>query len=176
MGDQDCLRILQALHALERKKSGNFRKTRWQKISLYVATVIFAVVMGVLLLLDIRSANSSAVSQQPQLTHQRTENATKTIDTSLYVPPKVLSQTLPDTKLFPPDAKCWGTRMEIQVEIDEAGHVTSAHVVKPNASNKSDRAVVQATLSAAKQWIFQPAMRRGSPTASRHTIAFEFQR
>jgi TonB family protein len=64
------------------------------------------------------------------------------------------------------------TRVEVQVRVDQTGHVAFARVL--NAANIK-RAVANAALNAARQWTFLPATLRGQRVDSDHTIVFEFR-
>ena len=63
------------------------------------------------------------------------------------------------------------TRVEVEVRIDQSGHVKRALLSNPNVKSQLGAAAV----AAAKQWTFQPATLRGQPVESDHTIVFEFR-
>ena len=92
--------------------------------------------------------------------------------TLAFVGPKVLLQVLPNTRSLSQGVVSHVTRVEVEVTIDQAGHVKAAHVVNPEVVKS---ALAGAAVSAAKQWTFQPATLRGEKVESDHTIVFEFR-
>lgn len=88
-----------------------------------------------------------------------------------FVPPKVLLQVMPSTRNLTPGSITEVTRVDVEVEIDKQGHVKSAHVTSPNIKSQ----LASAATAAAKAWTFQPAVMRGQPVDSTHTIRFEFR-
>jgi TonB family protein len=91
----------------------------------------------------------------------------------VFIPPKPLSQVMPNTRTLAPGAISQVTRVEVTVRIDSTGHVLSAHVLNENGSTKG--ALSAAALAAARQWTFQPATLQGEKVESEHTIVFEFR-
>jgi TonB family protein len=91
----------------------------------------------------------------------------------VFVPPKPLSQVMPDTRSLAPGLISQATRVEVAVRIDNAGHVLSAHVLNENGNTKG--ALSGAAIAAARQWTFQPATLQGEKVESEHTIVFEFR-
>jgi TonB family protein len=65
------------------------------------------------------------------------------------------------------------TDIEVEVRIDDGGHVAEAHVVN-NVSNES-KLLTNAALAAAKEWIFEPAKVNGKNVPSDHAIEFHFR-
>jgi TonB family protein len=93
--------------------------------------------------------------------------------TTSFVPPKPLLQVMPNTRSLAPGVISQVTRVEVEVRIDNAGHVASAHALNEGGNTKNGLA--GAAVSAAKQWTFQPATLRGEKVESEHTIVFEFR-
>ena len=92
----------------------------------------------------------------------------------VFVPPKPLSQVMPNTRSLAPGVISQATRVEVAVRIDNAGHVLSAHVLNENGNTKG--ALSGAAIAAARQWTFQPATLQGEKVReSEHTIVFEFR-
>jgi len=91
----------------------------------------------------------------------------------VFVPPKPLSQVMPNTRSLAPGLISQATRVEVAVRIDNAGHVLSAHVLNENDNTKG--ALSGAAIAAARQWTFQPATLQGEKVESEHTIVFEFR-
>jgi TonB family protein len=89
-----------------------------------------------------------------------------------YVPARASKQVLPDKKLFASWNDREETRVDVQVRIDENGHVQEAHVKDGGQSGL----LRNAALDAAKHWIFEPAKRDGKNIPSDHTIEFQFRR
>ncbi|HEY3455491.1 MAG TPA: TonB family protein [Bryobacteraceae bacterium] len=91
----------------------------------------------------------------------------------VFIPPKPLSQVMPNTRTLAPGTISQVTRVEVTVRIDNTGHVLSAHVLNENGNGKSGLSA--AALAAARQWTFQPATLQGEKVESEHTIVFEFR-
>ncbi|MGA8029051.1 MAG: energy transducer TonB [Bryobacteraceae bacterium] len=86
---------------------------------------------------------------------------------------KPLKRFVPNIKLLSP-ADLKGVRqVEVDVTIDEAGHVTGARL--GDAANNVTTALGDSVTRAAKRWIFAPAMIQGKPVPSEHKILFQFQ-
>jgi TonB family protein len=89
-----------------------------------------------------------------------------------FVAPQPLLQVTPSTRALANGVIQATTRVEVQVRVDQTGHVAFARVL--NAANIK-RAVANAALNAARQWTFLPATLRGQRVDSDHTIVFEFR-
>ena len=88
-----------------------------------------------------------------------------------FIGPKVLLQVMPNTRNLTPGSITQTTRVEVEVRVDNSGHVKAAHLLNNNVKNQLGAAAV----AAAKQWTFQPATLRGQRVESDHTIVFEFR-
>jgi TonB family protein len=110
----------------------------------------------------------AAPTAQQQAQTQAAPPDSKTID---FVGPKVLLQVMPNTRNLTPGLITEVTRVEVEVRVDNSGHVKSAHLTNPNVKNQ----LGSEALKAAKQWTFQPATLRGQHVESDHTIVFEFR-
>jgi hypothetical protein len=95
---------------------------------------------------------------------------TKSVNTG-YVPPRPLMQVMPNTRAIPNGTIQGRTRLEVQVEVDQQGRVSSAHAVGTGVNEK----ISSAALAAARQWTFDPASINGQRVVSEHTIVFEFR-
>ena len=91
--------------------------------------------------------------------------------TAGYVPPRPRIQVTPNGRAIPPGTLTARTRVEVQVDVDQAGKVSEAHLVSTGVNEK----ISAAALSAAKQWTFDPASNNGQHVVSEHTIVFEFR-
>jgi TonB family protein len=100
------------------------------------------------------------------------DDTTADARTSAFVAPKPLLQVLPSIRALPPGAVSQVTRVSVEVKIDTAGHVTTAHVLNEGAVTSE---LSSAAVDAARQWTFEPATRRGEKVPSDHTILFEFR-
>jgi periplasmic protein TonB len=80
-------------------------------------------------------------------------------------------QVMPNTRAIPNGTIQARTRVEVQVNVDQAGRVSSAHV----ASSGVNEQISAAALSAARRWTFDPASNNGQRVNSEHTIVFEFR-
>jgi TonB family protein len=76
---------------------------------------------------------------------------------------------LPDKKFFASWNVRDGMRVDVQVRIDETGRVIEAQVKNGTRDNGLLR---NATVAAAKQWVFEPAKSDGKSIPSDHTIEF----
>jgi TonB family protein len=92
---------------------------------------------------------------------------------SMAQPARALRQVMPDVKALDMGLIHNPVRMEVQVTIDKSGHVKRARFV--NNGQKVNNALARAALIAARQWRFQPAILRGRPVESEHSIVFEFR-
>jgi TonB family protein len=90
--------------------------------------------------------------------------------TAGFVAPRPLIQVTPNILSIPSGTIPTRTRVAVQVEIDPAGHVTSARVVDSGVNP----AVSGAAVAAARKWTFDPASSNGRHVNSEHTIMFEF--
>ncbi|MGI8960092.1 MAG: energy transducer TonB [Bryobacteraceae bacterium] len=88
-----------------------------------------------------------------------------------YVPARALKEVLLDSKSFISWNVREETKVDVQLRIDEKGHVVEAHIKNGAQKNGFLR---NAALEAAKQWIFEPAKSDGKNIASDHTIEFRF--
>ncbi|MFL6447596.1 MAG: energy transducer TonB [Bryobacteraceae bacterium] len=90
-----------------------------------------------------------------------------------YRPPHPLKQVLPKLSTLPPGVADSAGEVSVAVKVDETGHVVEARIME---GNKKVSSIVKAvSLSAAKQWVFQPASLHGQSIASEHTILFQFR-
>ncbi len=89
------------------------------------------------------------------------------------VPPRPLRQVLPDIREIAPILMQVNPRVEVEVEIDAKGRVTGARII--SHGKKIKQVLAGAALSAARQWIFEPAKLHGQAVPSTHVIVFEFQ-
>lgn len=87
-----------------------------------------------------------------------------------YVPPRPLVQVIPDKRAIAPGTIQSRTRVEVQANVDQTGHVSNAHVVSAGVGEN----VSSAALAAARQWTFDPASNNGQHIGSEYTIVFEF--
>jgi TonB family protein len=105
---------------------------------------------------------------------KETAAASTTTDAkAAFVAPRPLLQVMPNTRSLSPGLITQVTRVEVEVRIDDAGHVASARVLNDVGAAKG--ALSGAAVSAARQWTFQPATLRGEKVESQHTIVFEFR-
>jgi TonB family protein len=81
---------------------------------------------------------------------------------------------MPDTKLVGSTLIAQsGGKVEVQVTIDESGHVKNAWLV--HSAGKANSLLANVAVTAARQWIFQPATLHGKPVTAEHLIVFDFQ-
>jgi protein TonB len=93
--------------------------------------------------------------------------------TSNYTPPRPISKAAPK---FPVELKTHVTKphlVEVRVSIDEHGRVTRADAVPQKGITEF---FVEATVSAARLWRFEPARRDNQPVASEMTLQFLLDR
>jgi outer membrane biosynthesis protein TonB len=77
---------------------------------------------------------------------------------------------MPNMSLFDPSLLSGITQMDIEVDIDAAGHVTAARPL--NTAENVNWLVTAAVVSAAKEWVFEPARIGNQKVPARHTIVF----
>jgi TonB family protein len=87
-----------------------------------------------------------------------------------FVGPRPLLQVTPNMRNIPAGAIPTHTRIAVQVNLDQTGHVTAARVLTGGVNAN----VATAAISAARQWTFDPAKSNGRHINSQHTIVFEF--
>jgi TonB family protein len=87
---------------------------------------------------------------------------------STYVAPHPLVQVMPNVRNIPAGTLPVRTRIAVRVNVDANGRVTNARVTGTGVNPK----VAAAAISAAKQWMFDPAKENGRHISSEHTIVF----
>lgn len=80
---------------------------------------------------------------------------------------------MPDVKMAGLGLAAQAGKVEIQVTIDEAGHVKDARPA--SNAGKISGLVLNAAIAAARQWIFQPATLHGKAVVAEHRIVFDFR-
>jgi TonB family protein len=88
-----------------------------------------------------------------------------------YVAPRPLRQITPNTKLVEPDVISEVTKIEVELRINELGRVTEAHAVENGTTNN---ALTTVAVSAAREWVFEPAKVHGRSVPSDYAIVFRF--
>jgi hypothetical protein len=91
---------------------------------------------------------------------------------SAYVPARPIRQALPSKTSLEPSNVHRATDITVHVKIDEHGRVIEAY---PISKNNADSTLTMQAISAAKQWIFEPAKLHDKEIASDHTIVFRFR-
>lgn len=116
----------------------------------------------------------------PALTPQRPEmppeQAGRTGSKPLvsYRPPHPVKQVLPKLSTLPPGiAAEAGGEVRVVVKVDESGHVVDARLIE--GRKKISSFLASASLTAARQWVFEPASLHGVSIPSDHTILFQFR-
>ena len=89
-----------------------------------------------------------------------------------YVPPVPSHEVQPDSKNMWPGLVTERTSLSIQVNVNASGQVMAAKIL---GGQKIPPPLAAASLSAAKQWLFQPARWHGQNVPSQHTIVFMFE-
>jgi len=97
-----------------------------------------------------------------------TRSKTKPRNAASYTAPRPLVQVMPNVRSIPVGTLPVRTRVAVKVNVDSSGHVTAAHVTGPAVNAK----VASAAISAARQWMFDPAKDNGRVISSEHTIVF----
>jgi TonB family protein len=89
-----------------------------------------------------------------------------------YIAPRPLKQVMPRT-INPASLAFPGpTDVEVAVMIDDRGHVTEARML--DSRPYDNQMFTDAALSAALEWVFEPARKNGKSVPSEHTIRFHF--
>lgn len=89
-----------------------------------------------------------------------------------YVFPEPLQTVTPSVSIFGRSFPPGVSQIEVEVMIDQSGHVTSARLLHRN--DNVSWVAESALIAAAKKWTFQPAKLDGRNVAARHTIVFHF--
>jgi len=97
----------------------------------------------------------------------------QSVPSSSYRAPHPLRQVLPNVALLAPTVAAAAGRVEVVVKVDERGRVTGAHLA--DGTKKINAGLAGASITAAKQWTFEPAMLNGKAVPSQHSIVFQFQ-
>jgi hypothetical protein len=90
-----------------------------------------------------------------------------------YRPPVPLKQVLPRFNALPPGVADTVQQIKVLVRVDESGRVVEARILE--GKNRVGSILGGAALTAARQWVFEPASLRGKTIASDHTILFQFR-
>lgn len=93
--------------------------------------------------------------------------------TSAYVPPKPIQEVMPDMRSTASVMVYDVAEIFVQVNVDQSGRVTAAHVVENGKENNS--LLASASLAAAKRWLFAPAVLNGKTVPAEHVIVFKFR-
>jgi len=64
-------------------------------------------------------------------------------------------------------------QIKVLVRVDETGRVVDARILE--GKNRVGSMLGSAALTAARQWVFEPASLHGKTIASDHTILFQFR-
>lgn len=114
-------------------------------------------------------ATSSTITSASAASEQRELQNSNGLSTTVTVPPKIVSQSLPS---IPPWAKGLDTGAVVQLDalIDEKGNVAQT---KPLSG---PRVLQRAAEQAVALWIFEPALSDGKPTPTHMVITVQFQR
>ncbi|MFL6415514.1 MAG: energy transducer TonB [Bryobacteraceae bacterium] len=115
----------------------------------------------------------NAASPQPASAPAQA-GATQSRDLVSFRPPRPIKQVLPKLNMLPPGTAEPGGELKVAVRVDESGRVVSARLVE--GRKKVSSLLAAAAISAAKQWVFEPASLHGRDVASDHTILFQFRR
>lgn len=100
-------------------------------------------------------------------------SAPLTDNARIYVPPRPIRRVMPDMTLAGRTLATQVTQVHVRVSIDANGRVKEA-VPEPNGKD-ANGLVASAAVTAARQWVFQPAMLRGRPVPAEHLIVFDFR-
>ncbi|HZS57478.1 MAG TPA: hypothetical protein VFA65_23970 [Bryobacteraceae bacterium] len=115
-------------------------------------------------------------TQQPTTNTAVPSGETNPVQSTLvqrYRPPKPIRQVLPDISILPRSLVASSPQIDVVVSVDEKGHVTRAQA-QPQSGRKPAHAMVIAAETAAKNWVFEPALLDGRPVPSEHSIIFQF--
>ncbi|MBV8808564.1 MAG: TonB family protein [Acidobacteriaceae bacterium] len=102
-----------------------------------------------------------------------TSNSGKSLSDATYIPPRPLKQVVPSQANFGYLELSRPVDIEVRVRIDARGKVAEAQVV--NTPSGNENVLTSAALSAAKQWLFEPAQMGGDRVPSDHRIVFHFR-
>lgn len=75
---------------------------------------------------------------------------------------------MPNVRNIPVGTLPVRTRVAVRVSVDSSGRVTGARVTSAGVNARA----AAVAISAARQWMFDPAKDNGLPVSSEHTIVF----
>jgi TonB family protein len=85
-----------------------------------------------------------------------------------FIAPRPLVQVMPNVRNIPVGTLPVRTRVAVRVSVDSSGRVTGARVTSAGVNARA----AAVAISAARQWMFDPAKDNGLPVSSEHTIVF----
>ncbi len=91
---------------------------------------------------------------------------------AIYVPPQPLEKVMPDMSSLTGVTIDRSIQIAVRVVVDATGHVVEAGL--SDADFNTNSALAHAAISAARQWVFQPATLDGRVTSAEHIIVFKF--
>jgi hypothetical protein len=114
----------------------------------------------------------SLATQEPMVDRSRTSGTQDGVrPMPEFAPPQAIKRVMPtgvSTALRINNP----VHIDIQVRIDESGRVIDARPA--NGAAEENQQLLRASIAAAKQWAFQPAMMKGRPVASDALMEFRF--
>jgi TonB family protein len=122
------------------------------------------------------SSNASArnvIPTKPPVTKPVTPTTSAIHSINTYTPPRPVREVKPDITSMRYALPAQNGKVEVQVTIDESGHVTNAWPVY--SIGKPNSLLANAAIAAARRWIFEPATLHGKPVAAEHRIVFDFR-
>jgi TonB family protein len=119
-------------------------------------------------------SNKAGAAHSPAAGQHPTANGAVVADKSSGASQaKATTMVMPDvTSINASDLPKTG-RIEVEVEIDDTGRVTAAHLA--NSGERDMTAAQKAAIAAAENWRFEPATVDGKNVSSKLTIAFDFR-
>jgi TonB family protein len=117
--------------------------------------------------------SKNAIPTKPPVAKPVTLTSSVIHSINTYVPPQPVRQVKPDMASMRYALPAQTGKVEVQVTIDESGHVTDAWPVY--SIGKPNSLLANAAMAAARQWIFKPATLHGKPVVAEHRIVFDFR-
>lgn len=116
--------------------------------------------------------DSMPVPQSSTAANTASSPAAEADRAATFVPPKPIHQAMPNTRLLGASIFHDATQISVQVSVDRTGRVTAAHALQNG--KKSSSLLSSVCVTAARQWVFEPASLNGKNVAADHIIVFDF--
>jgi hypothetical protein len=116
--------------------------------------------------------NGTSPPDGPQTQENEAAKSTPVEPDQSFLPPKAVKQVMPNTKAYGVSDVYSAAEIKIKVTIDASGTVKKAELISNGL--RANGIYAAASLSAARQWVFKPAMLHGIAVPAEQTLVFRF--